>query len=85
MKAEEGFKVITNFLKAPRSPKRIFLDEHAEEISKAATDLLKKDLSLNGCRAGAHSRAWTELWEVADKAVYEEKARTLITADDVFV
>ena len=84
MKAEEGFKVITSFLQAPRSPKRIFLNEHAEEISKAATALLKKELSLNGCRAGVHARAWTELWERADKAVYEEKARTLITADEAF-
>ncbi|KAL0069380.1 hypothetical protein AAF712_003403 [Marasmius tenuissimus] len=75
MRAEKGFKVIADFQRGPRTAKQIFLDEEAEDIHKHALKLLEEDPLLNGCNAGANTRASTELWGEANQSVYEEKAR----------
>ncbi|KAK1222710.1 hypothetical protein PQX77_014435 [Marasmius sp. AFHP31] len=84
MSAAQAFKVISAFQQGPPTAKAIFAQENATKIQEVASDLLVKDQTLNGCNAGAHAKALTDLWKAADHATYEQKARDQAQTHDIY-
>ncbi|KAK1217656.1 hypothetical protein PQX77_019682 [Marasmius sp. AFHP31] len=76
--------VISAFQQGPSTAKAIFAQENAHKIQEVASDLLVKDKTLNGCNAGAHAKALTDLWKAADHATYEQKARDQVESHDIY-